>query len=293
MTREDIIRKFKSLRVWKNSGERAPHKPLLVLYAIGRLLRGENRLISYANDIEDNLTDLLREFGPERQTNQPVQPFWRLQNDNVWEVTDADKIHVDTSGNPSVKNIRHHDVSGGFLEEIVHEFQAHSNFALEISQYMLDHFPSSMHEEILQAVEIPPFLIEPQPSNPNFQSDILNVYQEKCAVCGFRVRLENRSIAIKVTHIKLPKEGGPDTEENGLALCSLHHELFKKGAFTLSEELRVLVSKRTKGKGTEDWLKKFHQEKMKLPVNRVYYPRINFIDWHFRNIFKGPTRESF
>lgn len=294
MTREDIIKKFKSLNVWKSGTERAPHKPLLVLYAIGKLLRDEDRLISYVQDVEEHLTDLLRKFGPERENDQPVQPFWRLQNDEVWEVTDADRIHVDNSGNPSVKDIKHHDASGGFLEEIVHEFQTHSNFALEISQYMLDHFPSSRHAEILQAVEIGHSLPirESQRSNPNFRSDVLNVYQEKCAVCGFRVRLENRPIALEATHIKLPEAGGPDAEENGLALCSLHHALFKKGAFTLSEELRVLVSKWTKGKGTEDWLNKFHGKKMKFLPRQTYYPRINFIDWHSRNVFKKPYRET-
>ena len=292
MIREDIIRKFKSLRIWKSSGERAPHKPLLVLYAIGRLLHGENRLISYINNIEDNLTNLLRTFGPERPNDQPHLPFWRLQNDKVWEVTDADRINETTSGDPYITDLRNHNVSGGFLEEIVHEFQIDPNFAFKISQYMLDHFPASMHQEILQAVEIPTFVIEPQPSNPNFQSDVMNAYKEKCAVCGFRVRLENQPIALEVTYIKSPEAGGPEAEENGLTLCSLHHELFKEGAFTLSENLHVLVSKHTKGKGTEDWLKKFHGEKMKFPPHQIYYPRIHFTDWHFRNRFRGPAREK-
>ena len=292
MTREETIRRFKSLRIWKSSGERAPHKPLLVLYAIGRLLRGENRLISYINDIEDNLTNLLRTFGPERSNDQPHLPFWRLKNDKVWEVTDADSINETTSGDPYITDLRNYNVSGGFLEEIVHEFQIDPNFAFKISQYMLDHFPALMHQEILQAVEIPTFVIEPQPSNPNFQSDVMNAYKEKCAVCGFRVRLENQPIALEVTYIKSPEAGGPDAEENGLVLCSLHHELFKEGAFTLSENLHVLVSKHTKGKGTEDWLKKFHGEKMKFPPHRIYYPRIHFTDWHSRNRFRGPAREK-
>ena len=39
---------------------------LLVLYAIGKLLSGEDRLISYTDDIEENLENLLKEFGPRR-----------------------------------------------------------------------------------------------------------------------------------------------------------------------------------------------------------------------------------
>ena len=63
MTRKEIIERFQNLNIWKSKDQRAVHKPLLVLYAIGKLLRGEDRLISYA-DAEDDLRNLLKEFGP-------------------------------------------------------------------------------------------------------------------------------------------------------------------------------------------------------------------------------------
>ena len=56
------------------AGKEAPHKPLLILYAIGKLLRGEDRLISYTDDIEENLENLLREFGPRRDNYNPHFP---------------------------------------------------------------------------------------------------------------------------------------------------------------------------------------------------------------------------
>lgn len=40
MASEEILRRFENLKVWKRSGEIAPHKPLLVLYALGRWQRG-------------------------------------------------------------------------------------------------------------------------------------------------------------------------------------------------------------------------------------------------------------
>ena len=49
MTPDEIRDRFNSITVWKRGGERAPHKPLLALYAIGRVLRGEPRLAAYAD----------------------------------------------------------------------------------------------------------------------------------------------------------------------------------------------------------------------------------------------------
>jgi putative restriction endonuclease len=33
--------KLNSIKMWQRGGERAPHKPLLLLYALGRLTHGE------------------------------------------------------------------------------------------------------------------------------------------------------------------------------------------------------------------------------------------------------------
>ena len=48
MDRQSIIEKFAALNIGSDKERRrARHKPLLVLYAIGRLLRNEDRLIPY------------------------------------------------------------------------------------------------------------------------------------------------------------------------------------------------------------------------------------------------------
>ena len=86
MTPKDIKSRFKNLTVWRRGGERAPHKPLLALYAIARLLRCEPRMIPYV-EIDRELGKLLMEFGPHRQSYHPEYPFWRLQNDGIWEVS--------------------------------------------------------------------------------------------------------------------------------------------------------------------------------------------------------------
>src|SRR5262249_22937873 len=83
-----ILEMFDKLNVWRRGGQRAPHKPLLVLYALGRLSRGDTTDIP-CRDVEHDLTDLLQEFGPPRRSNHPDFPFWRLQNDGVWKVSAA------------------------------------------------------------------------------------------------------------------------------------------------------------------------------------------------------------
>jgi putative restriction endonuclease len=43
-----LIELFQNIIVWKSGGQRAPHKPLLCLYALGSCFRSEKRLIPYS-----------------------------------------------------------------------------------------------------------------------------------------------------------------------------------------------------------------------------------------------------
>jgi putative restriction endonuclease len=70
MNSQELKERSNNLTVWKRGGERAPHKPLLALYAIGSALRGEPRMVKYAK-VDAHLGRLLVEFGPRRQSNHP------------------------------------------------------------------------------------------------------------------------------------------------------------------------------------------------------------------------------
>ena len=77
----DELRKIiQNLRIWQRGDQRAPHKPLLLLYALGRVSRGEPRKMFYDQVIGD-LKNLLSEFGPPRVSHSPRYPFIRPSND--------------------------------------------------------------------------------------------------------------------------------------------------------------------------------------------------------------------
>src|SRR3954468_20026741 len=84
MSSDAILARFDSLNTWKQGDVRAPHKPLLVLYALARWQQGKAE-VSFL-EAEPELALLLREFGPPRKSDHPEQPFWRLQRDGVWSV---------------------------------------------------------------------------------------------------------------------------------------------------------------------------------------------------------------
>ena len=146
MDRDKVFELFDRINVWKRGGERAPHKPLLILYAMGKCQRNEGRLIPYS-EVDEKLHSLLIEFGPLRKSVHPEYPFWRLQNDGIWEVLDADKLKRRKNSSDVLKSdLIKNNIFGGFIEPIYKSLRKDGRLLSEIAQIILTrNFPESIH----------------------------------------------------------------------------------------------------------------------------------------------------
>jgi putative restriction endonuclease len=115
---EDAITSVQKLRRWERHGEAAPHKPLLLLLALKGVHDGAPSFVDF-NTIERPLRDLLRQFGPGRVHLHPEYPFWRLQNDGLWVVLDAESFPARQSNtDPPISALRSHHAQGGFPPDL-------------------------------------------------------------------------------------------------------------------------------------------------------------------------------
>lgn len=285
MTFEDLKNKINNITVWKKGDERAPHKPLLILYALGELQNPIQSAIRFV-DVKDRLKQLLIDFGPKRYSYHPEEPFVRLVKDGIWEL---DQTVPTKDIRP--KFLIEHDVVGAFPAEVKSILQENKEKIKEVAEIILNnHFPESMHEDILSAVGLT-FETGKRIRDPQFRDRILRAYEYQCCVCGFNVRLGNSLVAVEAAHIKWHQYKGPDTEENGIALCSMHHKLFDRGVFTIDRELKMLVSEDAYGNnGFDEWLMKYHGKVIAKPIRPQYKPLEDFVLWHVREVFKGVGR---
>jgi|SRR5579884_620760 len=276
MSHESLLHQFDQLNIWSRRGERAPHKPLLVLYALGRWSRGETADIAFA-DVDRDLTPLLKEFGPSRRSYHPEFPFWHLKNDGVWEVRSTSPLKTrKVSNSPLKSELLAKNVHAGFSDEVQKALRADPSLVGKIAGRLLDqHFPDSLHPDILAAVGLTLDADLPirRKRDPQFRQRVLTAYVYRCAVCGFDVRLGGATIALDAAHIRWVQAAGPDEERNGLALCVLHHKLFDLGAFTLEPGGCFLVSEQAHGSaGFEDSLMRYHGSPVRRPQRPEWHP---------------------
>ncbi len=290
--------KIRHITTWKRGSQRAPHKPLLILYALGRLLNNDRQFVEYT-DVDRDLKELLIEFGPLRKSYHPEYPFWRLQNDDIWILQNAEKTKTRRSNTDALKSdLLKFNVKGGFPDKIYQMLKNNHKLVFEIVRQLLDdNFPESIHSDILRAVGIDEESFGKghiAKRNPEFRERILKAYEYKCAVCGFDIRLRNRTIGLEAAHIKWHQAGGPDTEENGIALCVMHHKLFDFGAFSLipaETSFEFHASDSVHGtKGFDEWLMAFHKKPIIPPQHPKYAPDKEYVKWHVREVFKGYGR---
>lgn len=291
----EIVARFCSLTIWSRGGQRAPHKPLLCLLAISKLVNEDVRLLPF-RVIERPLRDLLTEFGPPRKVCRPEYPFWALQHDNkVWECETNSPLSKPANSYPTPASLIRSDARGGFLVDIYKALRDRRELRSKIINELLgSHFPETIQEDILDSLGLTttPSFQKSNDRDPGFRDKVLSAYEYRCAVCGFNVRIGNIVVALEAAHIKWHQAGGPDVQENGLSLCSLHHKLFDRGAFAVDADRCVVVSKKAYGsEGFVEHLGKFHKNPILKPNCDAYKARIDYLEWHVSQVFLPPSRE--
>jgi hypothetical protein len=153
-SRERLLRKVSEVTVWKKGDERAPHKPLLILYALGKLLEGENEI--RFKDFYEPFRNLLQEFGPPRKSYHPEFPFWYLRTEGFWEVEPATGWMMKKGGSsPSKSDLLDRNAVGRFVPEVQYLFLHDLDLPGEVVSLVLkNHFPDSIHDDVLEATHL-------------------------------------------------------------------------------------------------------------------------------------------
>ena len=258
---------FGRLKTGSRDGQRLPHKPLLVLLALGRWARGDHGAIQFA-DVEKKLEALIRTYGP------------------------------DAPAPPGLKELRA-GVTGRFSADVRQALEADPALVDRIAQTVLpEHFPPSLHRDIADAVGLD--LSGPAPTeatspgkkrarDPNFRDRVLIAYGNRCALCGLKLHIGLDIVGVEAAHVRWFAYDGPDSVTNGVALCAFHHKAFDLGAFTIEEDLAVSVSEEVNGDGADVLLKR-DSLRIATTACKEDRPMPEHLAWHREQVFRGRAR---
>ena len=291
--REDLFIRLRAIQTARREGTTAPHKPLLLLWALARVQRGRPRLASYVRDVEPALGLLLAHFGAGDWKVRPSVPFWRLRNDDgLWEIPGAEALPETSKGDVHIQALREADARGGFTEVVHQALRRDHGLVHEAARLLLDqHFPVTMHGAILSAVDYAGGLGPSAAPPARFERGVFDAYERRCAVCDFSLNVAGAPVALTAAHIMWPCAGGPHRVENGLALCSMHHATWDRGVISLEHGdagYRILVSTFADYDALSRYrFRRLDGELLRVPENPSSRPLADYTEWHRLHVFRG------
>jgi putative restriction endonuclease len=219
--------RFAALRRYQRNGNRAPHKPLLVLLALGRLAQSWSSSLPWSV-AEPVLVYLIAEFGPPSRTGRAqsaAYPFTRLRADGVW-VLDQD-VAMDRVG-----PLAERQVTGRFEPSVEDALRADPALASSVARTLvLSNFPETVAKDVLEAAGLNPDAVLGGPdalpggrAQPGRRRDtgwrfaVLQAWDRQCAFCGYDGQLAGATAGLDAAHVRWFSFGGPDDLDNGPGL---------------------------------------------------------------------------
>lgn len=290
---------IRQLNVCKHKGQRRPHQPLLLLIAISNLLQGKKEL-SFKQAVE-TLAPLLDLYAPPvKARHQPELPFWHLQGD-LWQVEEAESLPRTKGNFPQKAALK--QTAGHLTAEFAAILQSDHEFLRTILVEILDqYFPESLHSDIMAAIGLdlpqPDFIAEDAVTyqarrrrDPHFRHKVLRAYENRCAVTGFRAALGGRFFGCEAAHVQWHAYDGPDNVANGISVEPTLHKLFDAGAWTLSDDRRILVSSEFTGSDEAVCkVRELHGNRIRTPQLGEPEVAVEFIRWHRQEDLGGVFR---
>jgi len=290
---EQAIDSLVRLRQHQTDGRRAPHKPLLVLLALGRLDATGSSSMDWSL-VEEQLGRLLAEFGTSSTggATSVAYPFTRLRADGVWQLS---RDVPDDKVGP----LRESPIEGRFTPDIESELRASPLKLRETARSIVERqFPATIASDILLAAGLNPDVImgysglstvtdTTRRRDPSWRQRVVEAWDRSCAFCGFDGALAGAPVGIEAAHIRWFNFDGPDEMTNGLALCSLHHKLLDRGVLGFRDPQTVTVSS-TYSATSEQGRQVYDLHGRRLsPRPGTRLPAEEHVDWHRTEVFKG------
>lgn len=286
-----------SLRQHQRDGHRSPHKPLLVLLALGRFAANGSSALPWSI-AEEQLARVIAEFGPASSTaraQRAAYPFTRLRSDGVWQL-DHD-VPMD-----AVRPLAERHVVGSFETSLEAALRTDPQLVLTVARGLVtSHFPDTIAPDVLTAVGLDPTevfkaadtLPDPERRRQERRRDlawrmqVLQAWDDQCAFCGYDGRLGGVPTGVEAAHVQWFAFNGPDSLDNGLALCMLHHKLFDRGALGLNHNHHIVVSQIfTARTDAGRAVYELHNRELR-PRPGTPEPADEHIAWHHAEVFKG------
>jgi len=140
MTNSEILKLFSSINCARQGDGFAPHKPILILLLLERVLNGHTNSFSFA-ELDHDLKKLLEKYGSNNASNTRNEPFWRLKNDGLWDITAPSELSSQSS-TPTPNQLIEAEVYAQLKDDLYQGIRHNPELIAEIAKSLVTQFIS-------------------------------------------------------------------------------------------------------------------------------------------------------
>jgi len=288
---DELVEQIRSMKLHVAGGLGAAlKKPLLLLLLVSKIENGrieENRF--HFDDIEKQLERLIREHGgrPTASGPKPEQPFSHLRSSAFWILKTQREYGPGKTA--LVSDLRHPDSYAAFRPQVFRLLRSSGEARARVVDSVLhEWWPETLHGDIREDLGLDRLdSRRRRQRDQQFTIDVLENFRYSCACCGFHGVRNGQATGIDAAHVQWHAHRGPDTVENGIALCKLHHWAFDKGILGINEAERIGIADVfvTQSDGGLPLESLEGRPLAVLPKNKAIAGR--FLEWHRGNVYLG------
>lgn len=153
MTNTEILKLFSSINCARLGDSYAPHKPILILLLLERILNSHSNNFTYA-ELDHDLKKWLEKYGSNNASNTRNEPFWRLKNDGIWDIT-APIEFSSQSSTPTPNQLIEANVSAKFKHDLYQGIRNNPGLITQIAKSLVTQFISEPLQSSLLADAAP------------------------------------------------------------------------------------------------------------------------------------------
>jgi putative restriction endonuclease len=304
------VNQFSNLRVSRSNGV-APNKPILLLSVIEMISQGQivrNQIFLDAELIATFLR-LWSHLEPVRKPDIGL-PFFHLTSDRFWhyqmkpgfELLIANKVKLRT-----VSTIRQ-TVEYAYLDEELWEILQNPQSRSVLTQVLINSWFTDKTADIEQLLQVNAFaelqdqlqrsggkVYQPEELEDEqttivrdaaFRKIVVSTYNYRCAFCSLQILDSLGQNIVDGSHIMPFSQFYDDRIDNGLSLCKNHHWAFDRGWFAIADDYTLLISSDLREESPHARpMREFNGDRIILPAQARYYPRLEALYWHRQNVF--------
>ncbi len=306
------LTKFRKLRINRNYGKPAPHKPILLLAVIDSIEQG--KIIDNRVEPTPAIVEAFLRYWNLLSIEKPriFLPFFHLKSDGFWhlhaKIGQEDMLPL-ISQFKSMSQIAA-IVEYASLDEdlfmLLHKAEVREVLRQTIIEtYFADKtelFRTAINEnqqinsiEVIllenaktKKLDITKIVKDVKKREKAFSRVIMRLYDYTCAACRYRIVTLNGESAVDAAHIFPFHKSFDDSIGNGISLCKLHHWSFDRGLFSIDNDYKMIVSTSFSERGNEHFsLHTLQSKTILLPKEKPFRPSVSMLRWHRQNTFNS------